>query len=174
MSTSPEPDAAPLASKEADAFEATDQNEPNDLAADLSDDESVLSDIDEAQFEDFDLAKVAIDERPQLAIDEENLKLVGRHKRRRTDEDEGGKQKRKKREGRREKKSRRKAQDSDEGFSGGDDTVARRSVKSRPKKVEEEVNEDELDPETRMACRSRLEFPRGALTDTILQAVAAL
>ena len=73
-----------------------------------SDDESILSEVDEAQFEDFDPENVDVDDRPQLAIDEENLKLVGRHKRKRTEEGaDGERASRRKKEGRREKKSRR-------------------------------------------------------------------
>ncbi|KAE8337854.1 hypothetical protein BDV24DRAFT_94430 [Aspergillus arachidicola] len=47
-----------------------------------SDDESILSEVDEAQFEDFDPENVDVEDRPQLAIDEDNLKLIGRHKER--------------------------------------------------------------------------------------------
>lgn len=54
-----------------------------------SDDESILSEVDEAQFEDFDPENVDIEDRPQLDIDEENLKLIGRHKRKRTGDEEG-------------------------------------------------------------------------------------
>ena len=49
----------------------------------LSDDESILSEVDEAQFENFDPENVDVEDRPQLAIDEDNLKLIGRHKRKR-------------------------------------------------------------------------------------------
>ena len=51
-----------------------------DIDNDLSDNESVLSDVDEAQFEDFDPANLAIDERPAIAVDEDTVKLLGRHK----------------------------------------------------------------------------------------------
>lgn len=87
-----------------------------------SDDESVLSDVDENQFEDFDPANVEIDDRPQLAIDEENLKLIGRHKRSRNADGEWV-EKKKHREGRRERRSRKKrgGQGEDEDGSAGDD-----------------------------------------------------
>lgn len=136
---------------------ANDSIVPDHLAAaDLSDDESVLSDVDEAQFEGFDPANVAIDDRPALAIDEENLKLIGRHKRRRTEEDEEAQRKKKKKESKREKKSRRKQQDSDDAFSGGETVEGKRSSRkrkeggSRTAKVVPEVNEEDLDPATRM------------------------
>lgn len=136
---------------------------PDNLSAgDMSDDESVLSDVDEAQFEGFDPANVAIDDRPALAIDEENLKLVGRHKRRRAEGDDDG-QRKKKKEGRREKKSHRKKQDSDDMFSGGEELDGKRSRKrrdgadrsgkSRSRKEEEELNEEQLDPATRESRR---------------------
>ena len=95
----------------------------------LSDDDSVLSDIDEAQFEDFQPDLVEIDERPEIAVDEDNIKLIGRHKRKR-DEDgdydaEAGKKKKK--EGKREKpKKSRKRADDDDMFSGGEEMTGKR------------------------------------------------
>ncbi|KAK2813439.1 Transcription factor iws1 [Emmonsiellopsis sp. PD_5] len=150
MSSSPEPVVdTPVVDKEDD--------KPTDhLAdADLSDDESVLSDVDEAQFEDFDAANVSIDERPAIAVDEENLKLIGRHKRARNEEEEEERRKKRNKEGRREKKKSRRKQDSDDGFSGGEEISGKRARKSREggerrsRKVVEEVNEEELDPATR-------------------------
>lgn len=153
MSASPEP-VQNTPAQQAEDLKAKETTAVEDLAAELSDDESVLSDIDDAQFQDFDPENVAIDERPQLAIDEENLKLVGRHKRQRGEDDEEGKQKKKKKEGRREKKSRRKQrQESDEAFSGAEDVSGKRAGRrreGRAKRIEEEINEEALDPETRM------------------------
>ncbi|PYH63626.1 transcription factor SPN1 [Aspergillus vadensis CBS 113365] len=109
----------------------------------ISDDESILSEVDEAQFEDFDPENVDIEDRPQLAIDEDNLKLIGRHKRKRT---EGGDEERskRKREGRREKKSRRMRELEDGGASDEEKASRRR------KKKEAEIAEEELlDPATR-------------------------
>ncbi|EEH40936.1 hypothetical protein PAAG_02912 [Paracoccidioides lutzii Pb01] len=147
MSASPEPATeSPVVDKENEDS----QNVPD---VDLSDDESLLSDVDDAQFEDFDAANVSIDERPAIAIDEENLKLIGRHKRARN-EDEEEARKKKRKEGRREKKIRRK-QDNDDRFSGGEEAEGKRARKRREggerrsRKVEEEVNEEELDPATR-------------------------
>ncbi|KAL4978371.1 transcription factor iws1 [Aspergillus desertorum] len=104
-----------------------------------TDDESILSEVDEAQFEDFDPENVDIEDRPQLDIDEENLKLIGRHKRKRTEEE--GNSKRKK-EGRR-KKSRRYAED-----EGGSDREAS-GRRRKSKKAELEEDEESLDPATR-------------------------
>ncbi|KAL5002587.1 transcription factor iws1 [Aspergillus recurvatus] len=116
------------------------QNELSENNLGDSDDESILSEVDEAQFEDFDPENVDIEDRPQLDIDEENLKLIGRHKRKRTEEE--GTSKRKK-EGRR-KKSRRYAEE-DEG--GSDREAGGRRRKS--KKAELEEDEESLDPATR-------------------------
>lgn len=120
----------------------------SDLGVDLSDDESVLSEVDEAQFDDFDLANVEVEDRPQLAPDEENLKLIGRHKRKRdADADaEGGGRLRRKKEGRREKKSRR-AKDVEGDVAGGEERTQRRERKRREATPEDE---ELLDPATRM------------------------
>lgn len=125
---------------------------------DLSDNDSVLSDIDEAQFEDFDPANIAIEDRPAIAVDEDNVGLIGRHKRNRED---GAEVKKKKKEGRREKPKKRKRQDDDDAFSGGEEIDGKRSSRRR-KAVEDgaapaerrkprrqETPEEELDPETR-------------------------
>nr|CAD27305.1 hypothetical protein [Aspergillus fumigatus]CAE47953.1 hypothetical protein, conserved [Aspergillus fumigatus] len=93
-------------------------------------------------FEDFDPENVDIEDRPQLAIDEDNLKLIGRHKRKRTEED--GQQVKRKREGRREKKNRRR--DMEEGLDEGEDKSRRRDRKKRDATPEDE---ELLDPATR-------------------------
>ncbi|BCR97239.1 transcription factor SPN1 [Aspergillus luchuensis] len=118
-------------------------NDDDDDEDKISDDESILSEVDEAQFEDFDPENVDIEDRPQLAIDEDNLKLIGRHKRKRT---EGGDEERskRKREGRREKKSRRMRELEDGGASDEEKASRRR------KKKEAEIAEEELlDPATK-------------------------
>ncbi|RDW76640.1 transcription factor SPN1 [Aspergillus mulundensis] len=117
-------------------------NENDELENNLgdSDDESILSEVDEAQFEDFDPENVDIEDRPQLDIDEENLKLIGRHKRKRTEEEGAS---RRKKEGRR-KKSRRYAEE-DEG--GSDQEAGGRRRKSKKAAIEED--EETLDPATR-------------------------
>ena len=115
--------------------------EENEGGGDVSDDESILSEVDEAQFEDFDPAAVDVEERAPLAIDEDNLKLIGRHKRKRDDDGDEGRPRRKK-EGRREKKSRR-IKDLEEGPE---------RTQRRERKRREATPEDEelLDPATRM------------------------
>lgn len=132
-----------------DGFSRTGEGPAQDTA-DLSDDESILSEVDEAQFENFDPENVAIEDRPALAIDEENLKLIGRHKRKRT-EDGDDTEPKKKKEGRREKRTRRQM-DSDDAFSGGDDASGKRTRKrkGRERKRKETTPEAEelLDPAT--------------------------
>lgn len=131
---------------------------------DLSDNDSILSDVDEAQFEDFDPNQIAIEERPAIAVDEDNVKLLGRHKRKRDGEVDSEGRKKKKKEGRREKvKKVRKRKDSDDEFSGGqemegkrirkkkaftEDGAKPRKEKQRPRKPSPE-NEEELAPEER-------------------------
>ena len=140
----------------------------------LSDNDSVLSDVDEAQFEDFDPANVAIDERPAIAVDEDNVKLLGRHKRKRDLGDgiiDGEGTKKKKREGKREKpKKSRKKRDEDDNFSGGEELEGKRARKKkaitesgerrekvRPRQATPE-NEEELDPAERELLSSVLSF----------------
>ncbi|KAL8688091.1 MAG: hypothetical protein Q9218_005908 [Villophora microphyllina] len=104
---------------------------------DLSDNDSVLSEVDEAQFEDFDPTNIAIEDRPAIAVDEDNVKLLGRHKRKRDGED-GEAPKKKKKEGKREKpkKSRKKKDSDDDDFSGGQELEGKR--KRKPKAITED------------------------------------
>lgn len=142
-------------------------NPTADMDSDQSDNDSILSDVDEAQFEDFDPANVAIDDRPAIAVDEDNVRLLGRHIKRKREEEpgdgEGGK--RKKREGKREKpKKPRKQRDDDEedDFSGGQELEGKRARRKKsiteggsgPRKATKAKarnttpeNEDSLDPE---------------------------
>ena len=145
-----DPPAAPVADPTADMD-------------DISDNDSVLSEVDEAQFEDFDPTNIAIEDRPAIAVDEDTVKLLGRHKRKR-DADDGDVVKKKRKEGKREKpKKSRKKRDSDEDdFSGGQEIEGKRKrrgkpideggisrkEKVRPRKATPE-NEDALDPEER-------------------------
>ena len=136
---------------------------------DLSDNDSILSDVDEAQFEDFDPANVAIEDRPAIAVDEDNVRLIGRHKRKRDGEGGDGEDgKKKKKEGKREKPKKlrkKKADDSDDAFSGGQEVEGKRKRKIKPiaegpsggerrkekPRARERTpeNEDSLDPEER-------------------------
>lgn len=136
-------------------------NPTADMDDDLSDSD-ILSDVDEAQFEDFDPANVAIDDRPAIAVDEDNVKLLGRHKRKRDGEGEVEGGKKKKKEGKRDKpKKLRKKRDEDDNFSGGEELEGKRvrkkkaeggegvrKEKVRPRKATPE-DEEQLDPEER-------------------------
>ncbi|KAL8640972.1 MAG: hypothetical protein Q9228_002176 [Teloschistes exilis] len=129
----------------------------------LSDNDSVLSEVDEAQFEDFDPTNIAIEDRPAIAVDEDNVKLLGRHKRKR-DGDDGEPVKKKKKEGKREKpkKARKKRDSDDDDFSGGPELEGKRKRKTknitedgpgkkgkgRSRKATPE-NEEDMDPEER-------------------------
>ncbi|KAI4211950.1 MAG: hypothetical protein LQ351_005290 [Letrouitia transgressa] len=131
---------------------------------DLSDNDSVLSEIDEAQFEDFDPTNIPIEDRPAIAVDEDNVRLLGRHKRKR-DGDDGGIVRKKKKEGKREKPRKvRKKKDSDEDdFSGGQEIEGKRKRKTksfaeggtsrrervRARRATPEIDDETLDPEER-------------------------
>ena len=132
-----------------------DMDDPDN--ADALSEESDLSDVDEAQFEDFDPTNVAIEDRPAIAVDENNVGLIGVHKRKRADgaDAEGGKRKRK--EGKRDKpKKSRKKRDDDDMFSGGEEVEGKREKskkaagerkdKSKPRDATPE-DEENLSPE---------------------------
>lgn len=114
----------------------------------LSDNESVLTDLDEEQFQDFDASNIAIEERPAEVIDSENLNRIGVHKRKRA-EGEGEQPKKKKK---RADKPRRK-KNRDEEASGGDEASVSRKGRSRKKAAggaSVEENDEHLTPEERM------------------------
>lgn len=148
MSASPEPQAeSPAVDRDELQAELDDLNDNggDDAAAaaddaGLSDDESVLSEVDEAQFEDFNPDDVDIEDRPALDVDAENLKLIGRHKRQRRDDEDG--EPRRTREGRREKKKRAQ-KDSD--VDSGDGKAVRRKAKARREATPED--DETLSPE---------------------------
>ncbi|ETN44641.1 uncharacterized protein HMPREF1541_10311 [Cyphellophora europaea CBS 101466] len=126
-----------------------DDPEPAAAASD-DDDESLLSEVDEAQFADFDPESV------QVAPDFETLNKLGRVSKRQRPEGEEAPKKRK--EGRREKikRNKRGREDSEDGFSGGEEIEGKRQRKSKPggdgerkKPVRVEINEDDLPPEER-------------------------
>lgn len=145
--SSPVAASEPVADELVDAETEKQDDDPlaaEDDAVELSDNESILSEVDEAQFENFDPENVEIEDRPALAIDEENLRLIGRHKRKRAEDGEHMERPRRHKEGRREKKSRRMREL--EGTADGEDTSRR---KERKKKDLTPENEEALDPATR-------------------------
>lgn len=167
-----DPPAAPISNPRADM-------------EDLSDNDSVLSDVDEAQFEDFDPNQIAIEERP-IAVDEDNVKLIGRHKRKRDGEVDGEGGKKKKKEGKREKvkKARKRKDSDDDDFSGGQELEGKRLRKKKaftedggkPRKEKQKArrpspeNEEELDPEERELPIVRVIDELSTLTCSFLQA----
>ena len=138
-------DDEPHAVEEASAGDEVADEDAADEKDIGSDDESILSEVDEAQFEDFDPENVDVEDRPQLAIDEDNLKLIGRHKRKRT---EDGERSTRKREGRREKKSRR-MRDLEEA---GDEGEAKAKKRERKRREPTPEDDETLDPATRTFC----------------------
>lgn len=121
---------------------------------DDSDDDSLLSEVDEAQFADFDATAV------QIAPDLETLNRTIKAKKRKRPEGEDATKPRKRKEGTREKvkKNRRKV-DSDDGFSGGEEIEGKRSRKSKPgtdgqkerrkRAAEDDINDENLTSEER-------------------------
>ncbi|KAI9649256.1 Transcription factor iws1 [Ciborinia camelliae] len=107
-----------------------------------SDNESDLSEVDEANFDDFDASKVALDERPMVGIDEDVAKTLKASKRKRA-EGEGKKPK----EGKREKKKRPR-RDSDEDPDGME--IDGKRVR-KPKRVEGERKDRDRTKERRKA-----------------------
>ena len=164
---SPLPEAEPdQPLKDLDELSATPVEDPGEDMDDLSDNDSILSDVDEAQFEDFDPNQIAIEERPAIAVDEDNVKLLGRHKRKRVEGEVVGEKTKKKNKGaKREKpkKARKKDSDDDDDFSGGQELEGKRvrkkkafaeggekvrKEKTKPRQAEPE-DEEQLDPEER-------------------------
>ncbi|KUJ08341.1 uncharacterized protein LY89DRAFT_600163 [Mollisia scopiformis] len=98
----------------------------NDKEDDLSDNESELSEVDEAEFAEFDPTTVALEDRPTVGIDEDIARTLKAGKRKRTDKDN------KPKEGKREKKKRAR-RDDDEDPDGEvlDGKRAKKSKSSR-------------------------------------------
>ncbi|TGO58495.1 hypothetical protein BCON_0054g00250 [Botryotinia convoluta] len=107
-----------------------------------SDNESDLSDVDEANFDDFDASKVALDERPMVGIDEDIAKTLKASKRKRA-EGEAKKPK----EGKRDKKKRPR-RDSDEDPDGME--IDGKRIRN-PKRVEGEGKDRDRTKERRKA-----------------------
>ncbi|KAF2742895.1 hypothetical protein M011DRAFT_432054 [Sporormia fimetaria CBS 119925] len=112
--------------------------------AGLSDDESVLSEVDEAQFEDFDVGDINVEQRPAQVITD--VSVIGVHKRKRA-EGEGEAPKKKKK--RADKPKRRKKRDEEVGE--GEELGPRKSRRSRKEgRVRDDSPEDDnLTPEER-------------------------
>ncbi|KAK5139864.1 hypothetical protein LTR04_003295, partial [Oleoguttula sp. CCFEE 6159] len=141
--------------------EIADEDEAGVIEDDSDAESDVLSEVDEAQFEDFDPANIAIEERP-VVVDETNVGLLGVHKRKR-DAEGDGERKKKRKEGRREKpKKSRKKRDEEDSFSGGEELEGKRARKrggaeggdrrkERKARRGSPENEEDLTPEQRRA-----------------------
>lgn len=110
--------------------EATEDTAPDvpDRDQDDDDDSDALSEVDEAQFDDFDPNAVSIEERPRV-IDANGVALLGKHKRKRVEgEGEDGEKKKKRKEGRREKpkRSRKRTEDGEDEFNESLEGAGRR------------------------------------------------
>ncbi|RMD40256.1 hypothetical protein DV735_g4872, partial [Chaetothyriales sp. CBS 134920] len=129
-----------------------DQQSPADDLADAndSDDESLLSEVDEAQFADFDPSAV------QVAPDFESLKAIKAKRRERAPGEESKKSKGRTREKAKQNRHRR---DSDGGFELGDEVEGKRRRRIKPgdggeggerrKAAKVQIDEAELTPEER-------------------------
>lgn len=128
---------APIAEPTADVDTFEDDEAPETVekmndgaekaAADDSDNESELEELDETQFQDFDAAALNI----PVAVDESNVGRLGVHKRKRTEEEER-ERKKKKKEGKREKPKRRKKETTgDDDLEGGVEIDGKRARKGK-------------------------------------------
>ncbi|RFU28585.1 hypothetical protein B7463_g7758, partial [Scytalidium lignicola] len=130
-----------------------DQDEDDDL-----DNDSELSEVDEAEFADFDPKTVALEDRPAIEIDEDVARTLKAAKRKRSDKDGESK---KPKEGKREKKKRSRRDDNEE--ADGETLEGKRirkpksnrtdeerdRIKERRKATPEPENEEHLTPEER-------------------------
>ena len=115
----------PLAKPDLEAEHESNRDEPED-DDDLSGNESELSEVDEAEFADFDPTTVALEDRPQVSIDEDVARTLKASKKKRAD---NGK---KPKEGKRDKKKRRRDDDEDPGGEELDGKRIRKPKSIRP------------------------------------------
>ncbi|KAK8220695.1 hypothetical protein IWZ01DRAFT_427439 [Phyllosticta capitalensis] len=149
-STPNPPIAAPQQDMElTEAGDGTGDPDAEDKGDDLSDAESVLSEVDEAQFEDFDPNAIAIEDRPAIAVDESNVNLIGVHKRKRDGEADGGRKKRKESRREKPKKSRKRRGEDDNDLGGAPVETGPRERRSRKKATPEPEDWENLPPEER-------------------------
>lgn len=124
----------------------------DDIEAGLSDNESVLSELDDQQFDQFDADDINVEERPAQVIDDSNVGLIGVHKRKRTEgEGEQLKRKKKKADRPRRKKTR------DDEVEGVEDTGARKSKRSK-KEGRVRAASPEEDPDENLTPEERTHF----------------
>jgi transcription factor SPN1 len=119
-------------------------NAENDNDDDLSDNESELSEVDEAEFAEFDPTTVALEDRPLVGIDEDIARTLKAGKRKRADKDGDG---RKPKEAKRDKKKKSR-RDDDEDPDG--ELVDGKRVK-KPKRIDGERKDRDKAKERRPA-----------------------
>lgn len=162
---------APVSAPNLDVEATEDVDQNKDVDEEIDDHESELSEVDEAQFDDFDPANIDVEDRPAVAVDDSNVGLLGVHKRKRT-EGEEGERKKKRKEGRREKvrKHKKRGEDDEDNFEGGPELDGKRrrqrkegEAAPRRKQVVEE-DESTLTPEERKCNATPI---NGATTDSI-------
>ena len=111
--------ANPTQDMEATEDDAPDVPNPDSRDNEEPDSDDNLSEMDDAQFDDFNANDVAIEERPRV-VDANGVALLGKHKRKR-EEGEGaeGAGKKKRKEGRREKpkRSKKRAEEGEDEFN---------------------------------------------------------
>jgi transcription factor SPN1 len=133
----------------------------DDIQAGLSDNESVLSEtLDDEQFDeqfgDFDASNIAIEERPAQAIDEDNVKQIGVHKRKRTAAD-GEEPKKKKKRADKPRRKKNKDGDDGEGIADGERRSKRSKKVGRVRGASpDEDAEEHLTPEERMCTMTSI------------------
>jgi transcription factor SPN1 len=129
-------DANRFASEERDTPPAPAANpelDMDDADNDISDNESELSEVDEAEFAEFDPTTVALEDRPQVGIDEDIARTLKAGKRKRADGD--GK---KLKEAKRDKKKRARRDDDED--PDGEELDGKRVRKN--KKIDGERSKD--------------------------------
>ncbi|KAF2156093.1 hypothetical protein K461DRAFT_89359 [Myriangium duriaei CBS 260.36] len=150
-----EEDAAktpPIAVPSMDMEKDEDVDEAAALSDADNDSDEVLSEVDEAQFEDFDPNAIAIDER--RVVDASDVAMLGKHKRKRDDGD--GEPKKKRKEGRRDKPKKKKRRDGDDDDLAGGEQIegSRRRKHKEPterkkRRTPSPENDEHLTPEER-------------------------
>ncbi|CBX90529.1 hypothetical protein IAQ61_002027 [Plenodomus lingam] len=140
----------------------------DDIQAGLSDNESVLSEaldddqLDE-QFGEFDASNIAIEERPAQAIDEDNVKQIGVHKRKRTGAD--GEEPRKKKK-RADKPRRKKNKDGEDAAEDGE----RRSKRTKKAgRVRGASPDDDAEADANLTPEERRKRALNAQIDSIVK-----
>jgi len=131
-----------------------DDDDNDNMSTGGSDNESDLSEVDEAEFADFDPTSVALEDRPLVGIDEDVARTLKASKRKRAD-GEGKRAKEGKRD--KKKKSRRDSDEDPDGVEMDGKRIRkpkriegdRERTKERRKATPEPENEENLTPEER-------------------------